>query len=211
MRAAHGLTALAATALICVMGYGLLRSRVAPQSSAVQPGEPILAQVSVPDAVRPDTQNWFFVQTTRPDGTPRSGPVYYRFYDERRDLKLNGQVNTNAEGWGQFALSPTSARSVNWLEVAAGQPVAATIGVPLTRSSADQLAYLTLDKKTFVPGNTVHFRSVVLAELELIPDQEVTAEFDVLDPNGRSLLPAPQRVRTQRGIAGGSYTLRSGY
>lgn len=210
VRVANGLTALAATALICLMGYGLLRSDGMPQPPGKPLGEPILAQVSVPDAVRPDAQNWFFVQTAHPNGTPRSGPISYRFYDDQRAMKLDGQVLTNAEGWGQFTLPASLARSVKRLEVVAGEPVTATVEAPLAQSSAEQVAYLALDKKTYLPDETVHFRATVLGELELLADRQVTVEFDVLGPGGGSVLAAPLQVRTERGIAAESYTLPPG-
>ena len=114
------------------------------QSSAVQPGELILGKVRVPDAVRPDAQN-LFLSNDPYDGTTSSGPVYYRFYDERRDLKLNGQQHQRGR-LGTVCTFSHLARSVNWLEVAAGQPVAATIDT-LARSSAEQLAYLRSTKR----------------------------------------------------------------
>ena len=211
LRAANWLVGMAAAALVCVMGYGLwqpARKSIAP--SQVSPPLQVLAQVSVPQQVYPDTTNWFFVQTNSLQGEPQSTPVSYRFLDARGDVKLAGSDTTNAQGGLQFALPSSLARSVAGLEVAPATAGAEqTIRANLQPAEPQQVAFLSLDGADYRPGDTVRCRSVTLSQFELLSDHDTNVEFDVLDSDRQSVLPGGRQARTQRGVASSAFELPS--
>jgi hypothetical protein len=207
MRVANALTALAATLLIGLIGYGFLQPERQEDKAASVATEWVRAEVSVPRSIYPEATNFISVSTATPQGTPVPTRVAYRFFDARGGVALHQDVTTNSAGYAHIRLPRSLARSVTGLEITAGDELWGTIRHDLPQAVPAHLTFLTLDKREYLPGEAVQFRSVVLSQLELVSSHEVTAEFSVLGPDQQPLPDSTQQVRTERGVGNGSFQL----
>ena len=64
---------------------------------------------------------------------------------------------------------------------------------------------LTLDKPRYVPGQTIHFRSLTLARFRLTPPEPTPLAFDILDSQGAVVPGSTSSTVTDQGVASGRF------
>lgn len=67
--------------------------------------------------------------------------------------------------------------------------------------------HLTLDKTRYQPGETVRYRSLTLSQFALAPCKPTSVQFEILDSSGTATPKSLQKATTDRGAAGGDFTL----
>ena len=100
--------ALAASLLLCYLGFAGFRTRslersVAGGSSGMSWAEqPVRTVVFGPPALQPTLANYFAVQTQTAAGAPRAAAVNYRVIGDDGTLVTSGQCQSDASGFAQF-------------------------------------------------------------------------------------------------------------
>lgn len=214
--------ALAASLLLCFLGYAGFCTRALERSLATAPAEPSWAEPPVrtvvygPATLQPALANHFAVQTQSVDGVPRAAAVDYRVIGEDGTLLTSGRVQSDASGFAQFNYQPSAAegdlRSPPFRNVQLElEPQLALPGVPVRRTlplAARALTtYLSADKTVYRPGETLRCRSLTLDRATLQMLREVPVEFLILDAAGQPLRGARQEVLSQHGVAFADFAL----
>lgn len=214
--------ALAASLLLCFLGYASFRTRALERSLAAVPAEPSWAEGPVrtvvygPAAVQPALANHFAVQTQTVAGVPRAAAVDYRVLGEDGTLLTSGRVQSDASGFAQFHFRASTVeqdllalpfRNVH-LEL---EPQLALPAVPLRRTlplaASELTTYLSADKTVYRPGETLRCRSVTLDRATLQALREVPVEFLLRDTAGQPLRGAHRELLSQHGVAFADFEL----
>ncbi len=225
--------ALAASLLLCYLGFAGFRTRSLERSVAgATPGvawaeQPVRTVVFGPSALQPTLTNYFAVQTQTATGDPRAAAVHYRVTGDDGTLLTSGQCQSDASGFAQFhfrTAGPSGGRAAPQfqnvhLEL---EPQTDLTNVKLRRTlpvaTRELTTYLSADKTIYRPGERVRCRTVTLDRADLEVVREVPVEFSILDPAGQLLNGARQEVLSRHGVAfaefelprfqpGGTYTL----
>jgi hypothetical protein len=72
---------------------------------------------------------------------------------------------------------------------------------------AEYVTQLVADRKTYLPGETVYYRSLTLSRFSLVADRRTTVQFEVIDPYGKPLPDSSRQSTTERGICGGEFAI----
>lgn len=208
-RSANWLVGLAATALVCLMGYGYFHDA---SHRATHPPPPasfyVCTRLSAPDRIREQVTNPFFVRTTDLSGAPRAARLVYRFRDSDGEVKLAGNAATDAKGRLQIDLPGSLVSEVARLEVeTVDSRFSPKIRADLTQSDLPLATYLAMGKPRYQPGETAQFRSVTLSAVGLKAEEQVVVAYDVWDAHGRPVVPHLPQKRTDRGVGAGSFVV----
>ena len=214
--------ALAASLLLCYLGFGSLRTRSLERTLTGRSPDVALAEQPVrallfgPQQLQPTLVNYFAVQTQTAAGVPRAAAVKYSVIGDDGSLLTSGQCQSDASGFAQFNfrtstpsedLKPRRFDNVQ-LEL---EPQTALTNLTVRRTLSfappELTTYLTADKTVYRPGERVRCRSVTLdcADLEVV--REVPVEFRILDAAGQELNGARQQVDTQHGVGWADFEL----
>jgi len=219
---ANWVVALAASLLLCYLGFAGFRTRTLERSLAGGPLEtswadqPLRTVVFGPTDLQPAVANYFAVQTQTAGGVPRAAAVDYRVLGDDGTLLTNGQVQSDASGFAQFNFrtsSPAenldSPRFENLhleLESQTALP-AVTVRRTLPVAARELTTYVSADKTIYRPGETLRCRSVTLDRTELRVVREVLVEFLVLDAAGQESKGTRREVLSQHGVAFAEFEL----
>lgn len=82
-----------------------------------------------------------------------------------------------------------------------------SLAAPLTTEPARHIVRLSTDRPVYQPGETIHYRALVLEPLDLKPARVGSARFVLLDPRGQ-IIPGSQRESVlEQGVASGSFEI----
>nr|MCU0981135.1 MG2 domain-containing protein [Pirellulaceae bacterium] len=214
--------ALAASLLLCYLGFAGFRTRSLERSVAgglsgmSWAEQPVRTVVFGPPAVQPSLANYIAVQTQTATGVPRAAAVNYRVLGDDGTLLTSGQCQSDASGFAQFnfrasppsgGLRPQPFQNVH-LELEP-QTDAKTVLVRRTLPVATRelTTYLSADKTIYRPGERVRCRTVTLNRADLEVVREGPVEFRILDAAGQPLNGARQVVPSQHGVAFAEFEL----
>jgi hypothetical protein len=188
--------ALAASLLLCYLGFAGLRTRSLERSVAgglsglSWAEQPVRTVVFGPPAVQPAQANYIALQTQTAAGVPRATAVNYRVLGDDGTLLTSGQCQSDASGFAQFNFrtappsggpAPQPLQNVH-LEL---EPQTDTATVMVRRTlpvaARELTTYLSVDKTIYRPGERVRCRSVTLDRADLAVVREVPVEFRILD------------------------------
>jgi hypothetical protein len=206
--------ALAASLLLCFLGYAYLRPKSPLRPAAVAtaqqsiPREVVRTTLIGPRELHPNAANVFTVLTRTAAGEPRAAEVAYRFSDVNGAVLGQGECVTSSSGLGQIAVGKaTGARPVRLVvEPKASVSVpAATKTIPA--GAAGLATYLTTDKPVYQSGETVRYRSVTLSRFDLQVAHEVPVVFHLLGPQGERVPGSEASGVTVDGVGSGEFAL----
>lgn len=83
----------------------------------------------------------------------------------------------------------------------------AEVAVPLPLRTASYITHLSLDRRTYRPGETVYFRSLTLSRFALAADRNWPIEFTIVDAKSKPLPGLPLVGLTDRGVGNGAWRL----
>jgi hypothetical protein len=218
----NGAVALAASLLLCYLGFAGFRTRSLERSVAgglagtSWAEQPVRTVVFGPPAVQPALANYIALQTQTATGVPRAAAVNYRVLGDDGTLLTSGQCQSDASGFAQFNFrtarpsggpAPQRIQNVH-LEL---EPQTDTTTVLVRRTlpvaARELTTYLSVDKTIYRPGERVRCRTVTLDRADLAVVREVPVEFRILDAAGQPLNGARQVVPSQHGVAFAEYEL----
>jgi len=213
-RAANWLVGLAASALVCIVGYSYVKTDSPVREVVVSSHQQSLVAGHVrttlfgPERVQPRPANYFTVLTRSADGQPRPVDLAYRFYDAEDNLLLSRQAQTDTGGLAQIETPQEIDSSNVRLEVEtkrglAVQPVERELPV----ADVELTTHLTTDKPLYRPGETIRYRSVTLSRYGLRVRREVTVEFRVLNPSGAEVSGSRSSGDTEHGVGRGQFAI----
>jgi hypothetical protein len=154
------------------------QKRDAPMQAAL--GRPLNMVLSGPQTIQPGTANSYEVATLNQHNQPVPSPLDVRVVDGNQVLFQGNYANNTGEQ--RIALPanlPVTANSNLLMEVTANQVGGRQeqIRQELELAAPVYLTHLTTDRSTYLPGETVYFRSLTLERFSLKPAQE---EFQVV-------------------------------
>lgn len=213
-RWANWAVGLAASALLCYLGFagyqtGWLRQEVAGRSPEdLLASEPVRAIVIGPQQLQPTLTNFVAVQTRNAAGVPVAAKVDYRCYEDDGTPVDSGQCQTDTSGFTQLALAkPLRSQKVH-LEVGpetTWKDVTLRCSIPVAAS--ELTTYLTTDKTIYRPGQQVRYRTVTLDRADLQVHREVPVALRIVNEDGRELAGLGGQVLTKKGVGFGEFEL----
>ena len=209
--AMNWVTVLAASVLVCLVGYAVVKLGLPRDDAFLASAETRLARehvrtiVSGPSTIHSGSDARFAVTTVAADGKPLSTDVSYRLYDGAGKLRLERRAQTDQEGSLVVELPANLLDEQSRLEVEAeGSPASGALSTHLKVDPRRLTTYLSLDKPLYRPGELVWFRSLTLSRFDLSEAGEVAVEYEVLDPSGAAVPQSKQWGFTHRGVGNGA-------
>jgi len=203
--------AVAASVLVCLVGYALVKLGLPRDDAFLASAETRLARqhvrtiVTGPSTIHNGSDARFAVTTVAADGKPLSTDVSYRLYDGVGQLRLDRRAQTDRDGSLLVELPANLLDDQSRLEVETeGSPAGGSLSTHLAVEPRRLATYLSLDKPLYRPGEPVWFRSLTLSRFDLGEASEVSVEYEVLDPSGAAVPQSQQWGFTQRGVGNGA-------
>jgi len=209
-RAANWLVALAATALVCIVGYSYVKPDSPVRKVAVDLHQQSLVAGQVrttvfgPERVQTSPATYFTVLTRSAGGEPRPADLAYQFFDADDNLLHRSEAQTDAGGLALIETPEEIDSSNVRLEVEAKKGLAVQ-PVQLPVAGVELTTHLTTDKPLYRPGETIRYRSVTLSRYGLRVRREVTVEYRLLNPGGAEVSGSGGSDVTEHGVGQGQF------
>ena len=225
-RLANAITAIAATALLALIGYGFFGSRQqGPVVSNNLVVAEFFAQTPMPSGLTQSAK----VRSRTASGEPVSTSLAYRIVDDRGDVVDRGEVQTDAAGEGQLTIRGEAVRRGNSVVLTLADSessVSATeadvmqsnerfsradngvarVVVPLPARDEPTTTDITLDKDVYQKGDTLYFSAHSMGAFS---KQRVPAPTDLklMDNDGREYAPEEVERGTDSVVKSGKFVI----
>lgn len=203
---------LAASLLLCLVGYSSFatwqEARAVPGPQVVAVSSPVVTRVVAPAGLEPGITNWFDVTSQGLDGKPRRAAVEYTFRDALRRPVYPGSGVTNDDGVVRISLPAQYSNEVTNLVIRNhSAPISPILEVPLATKAVEHVAQVSTDRLSFLPGDELLYRAVILRRLNFQVDREFRVQFEVRDPQQQVVAESLLVGSTESGVAAGAWKI----
>ena len=212
-RAANWTVGIAAAVLVLISAGGYFYHR--EQLSAIA-ADHLRLIVTGPASIQPGVGAEYMVSTTAINGQPLPaqvevailGPDGQRLKAYKEPADEHGRLQVVIPSDLQLPrldpqLPPGITLKVTALHRDSEETASLLLGVERVRFTTQ----LTLDRSSYLPGDTVLYRSTTLERLVLKAGREMPVHFEVLAPDGSVASGSSNDTTAQRGIAGGQFSI----
>ncbi len=205
-RTATWMVELAAATLVLISVGGYLYHR---QQLATIATEHLRLMVAGPAMLQAGTAAEYTVSTTAISGQPMQAQVEVAL--SAADGKRLTAFRETTDEHGRLRVTLPGDRSLPSravLKVAASyRESREETEIPLAVEPLHEAAYLTIDKPRCRPGDKLYYRLLVLSGSGFSAAARSPVQFEIRDARGRPVPQSRQEGLTQRGVAGGEFTL----
>jgi len=162
-------------------------------------------RVTGPAEIQAGVENEYLVTSASITGKPVEAQVRFALFSPDGNRLMGHTERTDGRGRLRIAVPAdlTLAEQVR-LEVTAGdESVSSRMRVRPVRYAT----YLSLDKPSYQPGETVYYRSLTLSRFDLDADGELPIGFEIQDASGAIVPGSDVRGITTRSVGCGSFDL----